>query len=181
LGIGLLAAINLSRLSPDLFRWIKAKIPHKSLRVLSRFSKEFLLTLQWIYSWKRCSLVILISIIIGCVYFSILLVLMPESSFGILKSMFVQSFAVIGAMIPFSPGYVGTLHAIMLKGFLIVGEDIDQARATVILYHAINYIIPVVFGLIFIFQIDLPLKNILHISRKEIVGKKAEKPIQLQI
>ena len=87
-------------------------------------------------------------------------------TFGFLEGLFAQAFAAFGAAIPSAPGYVGTLHAVMLKGLSILGMDGDKARALVIIYHAINYILITLLGLYFLFRMKLSFKEIFNAKKK---------------
>jgi uncharacterized membrane protein YbhN (UPF0104 family) len=92
-----------------------------------------------------------------------MIILLTENAdipFGLLEGMFAQSFAAFGAAIPLAPGYVGTLHAVMLQGLEILGMNGDKARALVILYHAVNYLVITVLGLYFFFRMRLSIKEI---------------------
>ena len=166
--IGFAFVLNINRFSCRRFQWIIVKIPEKVRGKLHKIIQELLSTLAWVYSWKKNCAVIVLSVLIGLCYCSMLMLLSPGYSLGILETMFAQAFAVFGAMIPFAPGFVGTLHAVMLKGFLILGVEIEEARALIIVYHAINYIVITVLGLIFVFRMDLSFKEIMHASKKQI-------------
>jgi hypothetical protein len=87
-------------------------------------------------------------------------------SIGLLEGMFAQAFAAFGAAIPLAPGYVGTLHAVMLHGLTILGMNIDHARALVIAYHIINYVPITILGLILFFQTKLSFKDISRAKEK---------------
>jgi uncharacterized membrane protein YbhN (UPF0104 family) len=89
------------------------------------------------------------------------LILVGDFSAGALsKAIFAQSFAAVGAAIPFAPGFVGTLHALLLQAFLILGLERTQAMTVTILSHATGYIAVTAFGLYFFFKDGMRLKDI---------------------
>lgn len=118
-------------------------------------------TLGWLRQVGRMSAVVLLSVLVGMCYPAMLMVLSSgPNALGLPGSMFAQAFAAFGAAIPLAPGYVGTLHAVMLQGLTILGMEADRARATVILYHAVNYIPITVLGLFFFFRLRLSFGDI---------------------
>jgi hypothetical protein len=76
--------------------------------------------------------------------------------------MFAQACAVMGAAIPLSPGYVGTLHATLLEGLSYLGQSREKARAIAILYHALAYIPVTTVGLVYFFRTDLRFRDLSH-------------------
>jgi uncharacterized membrane protein YbhN (UPF0104 family) len=75
-------------------------------------------------------------------------------------SMFGIAFAAIGAAIPLAPGYVGTLHAMMLSGLGQAGIPSNIAGALVILYHAIGYVTIAAMGLFYFFRLKITFMDI---------------------
>jgi uncharacterized membrane protein YbhN (UPF0104 family) len=68
--------------------------------------------------------------------------------------------AAIGAAIPLSPGYVGTLHAALKQGFILCGIDTNKAVAVATIYHAVGYITVTILGLWYFFRMKISFKDI---------------------
>jgi hypothetical protein len=144
------------------------KFPEKLRIKIVKMSNELVSTLDWFYSIKKVFTVVVLSILIGACFSFIIILLANQTniSFGILEGMFVQSYAAFGAAIPLSPGYIGTLHAVMLQGLNIIGMDGEKARALAILYHGLCYIAINVLGFYFLLKIKLSFKDIFSIRKK---------------
>jgi len=150
---------------PVFTRSIAAKltvvIPSKFRPKMQKIGSELASNLDWLFSAKRVFLVLLFSILtIVCYPLMLLLLVRSTPGFGFLDSMFSQSLAAVGAAIPLAPGYVGTLHAVLLQGLEMVGMESDKARAVTILYHAISYLTTTILGLIFLFGLNISFKDI---------------------
>jgi uncharacterized membrane protein YbhN (UPF0104 family) len=97
-------------------------------------------------------------------------------SFGFLDSMFGVAFAALGAAIPLSPGYVGTLHAMMQEGLSLLGVALEKAGAITILYHAIGYVIVTIMGIYFFFTTNVSMSDIGK-AKDELKNKDTEQPV----
>ncbi len=142
--------------------WFVSKTPEKIQDRVIKIVRELASNLGWLYSPKRVVMVLLLSFTTSLCY-PVMIILLAGSgtmSFGLLEGMFAQAFAAFGAAIPLAPGYVGTLHAVMLQGLNILGMNIDHSRALIIIYHAINYIVITLIGLYFFFKEDISFKDI---------------------
>jgi uncharacterized membrane protein YbhN (UPF0104 family) len=73
----------------------------------------------------------------------------------------------MGAAIPLAPGFVGTLHAVLLQGLLFCGLDRDKAVAVTILYHAIPYCAVTALGLFFFLRMKLNFKELTGTKRTD--------------
>jgi uncharacterized protein (TIRG00374 family) len=142
--------------------WIISKFPEKFRGRTLQICKELATTLIWLKSPKRAFITICLSFLTLLCYPVMIIVLAGDAGipFGLLEGMFAQAFAAFGAAIPLAPGYVGTLHAIMLQGLEILGMNADKARAMIIIYHAVNYILITILGLYFFFRMKLSIKEI---------------------
>lgn len=137
--------------------WIPGKIRVK----ISNVSKELVSNLDWVFSVEKVTKVILLSFLtIFCYVGMIWLLGFQIQSFGCLDSMFGVAFAALGAAIPLSPGYVGTLHAMLSEGLTLLGVTVERAGAIAILYHAIGYIIITVLGIYFFFTTNVSMSEI---------------------
>ena len=77
--------------------------------------------------------------------------------------------APLGAAIPLSPGYVGTLHAVLKQGLVLCGIDTNRAIAVATLYHATGYVTVTVTGLYYYFKMKISFREIG--KAKEELGK----------
>jgi uncharacterized membrane protein YbhN (UPF0104 family) len=123
--------------------------------------RELASTLDWAFSARKTALIIALSLLTGGCYPVIILLLFGNPArFGILHSLFAQASAAVGAAIPLSPGYVGTLHSTMLQGLSMIGVAEERARALAILFHAVNYIPVTLAGLWLYFTMNVSIKDI---------------------
>ncbi|MBD3243422.1 MAG: flippase-like domain-containing protein [Chitinivibrionales bacterium] len=136
-------------------------LPGKVGERAKTLAEEALSTLAWLRSWHRALRIFALSpVITGC-YALMIFVLAPESSpLGLAPSLTASSFAALGTVIPLSPGYVGTLHATMLEGLVLLGQEREAARALTLMYHALTYLVPTLAGAYFLFRLDLDFKDI---------------------
>ncbi|HEX3020518.1 MAG TPA: lysylphosphatidylglycerol synthase transmembrane domain-containing protein [Chitinispirillaceae bacterium] len=168
----MMAALVLSVISLliySFFRVPTAKIAYRVLDLLpskvklrvEKTGKELVSNLEWAFSWKRIAKVMVYSILMMfCYVFMIYFLARGIDSFDILDSMFGVSMAALGAAIPLSPGYIGTLHSSLLRGLQMVGVVENKAGAMAVLYHAIGYITITALGLIFLVNMKITLKEI---------------------
>jgi hypothetical protein len=116
---------------------------------------------DWLFSPGRIAGVVVLSYLLSALYpLMIILIMYNTTPISLIESLFAQAFAVLGAAIPLAPGYVGTLHAVMLQGFDFLNINMDTARMVAIVYHAVNYIPVTVAGLLFFFHTDISFKDI---------------------
>jgi hypothetical protein len=126
-----------------------------------KLGSETLSNLNWVFSLRRVCIVLLLSVLIEAAYAaSFLLLIAPLNLAGVCDSMFAQAFGAMGAAIPLAPGYIGTLHAMLLQGFSLLGYDPDKVRAVAIIYHAIGYAAVTSLGMYFIMKTHIPLKDL---------------------
>ncbi len=154
--------VQCNPLMTRLGRWVLMRIPKKYQRRVEKLSIELTSNLGWLHNPKQTLWVIVLSILTILCY-PLMIIFLANSAgatFGLLEGMFGQAFAAFGAAIPLAPGYVGTLHAVMLQGLTIIGMDGDKARALVIIYHAINYILITILGIFCLFRINLSFEDL---------------------
>jgi hypothetical protein len=136
-------------------------LPGKAGERAAKLATEAMSTLAWVRCWHRALRVFALSpVITGCYAVMILVLVPPSSPLGLVPSLTASSFAALGAAIPLSPGYVGTVHATMLEGLVLLGQEREAARALALLYHAVNYTVPILAGAYFLFRLDLRFKDI---------------------
>jgi len=93
-------------------------------------------------------------------HIAMMVILVREKFFGLLAGMFAAACAALGAAIPLSPGYVGTLHAVLKEGLVRCGVDANQAIAVATIYHAIGYLTVTALGLFFYLRMRISLGEI---------------------
>lgn len=125
-----------------------------------RIGKELTSNLDWIFSPGKCLAVVLLSIGMIACHPAMLLLLVRDHTFGVLSGMFSAASAAIGAAIPLSPGYVGTLHAVLKQGLMLCGIETNSAIAVATIYHAIGYSTVMVIGLYYFLRLKISFKEI---------------------
>jgi glycosyltransferase 2 family protein len=136
-------------------------VPVKFRDRIIKITTEVVSNLNWLFSLKKVLLVLVFSYLITICYPCMILLLAHDvKSFGFLDATFSQAFAAFGAAIPLAPGYVGTLHAALLRGLIILGMQADKAGAITIIYHGLSFIIITLLGLIFFFSTKISMKDI---------------------
>jgi hypothetical protein len=137
-------------------------LPEKFALKLRRIGKEVRSTLGWLRSPRQACVVIVLSLLTALCYPVMIIVLARHIivGFGLVEGLFGQAFAAFGAAIPLAPGYVGTLHAVMLQGLTLLGMEENGARAVVIAYHILNYIPITLLGLILFFRTNISFKDL---------------------
>jgi glycosyltransferase 2 family protein len=135
-------------------------LPQSLHKKLNTLLSEVLSNLNWIFSFKKTILIIMHTYLIMLSYSFIILLLTHTRGFTLLHALFANAFAAMGAAIPLAPGFVGTLHAVLLQGLLLCGLPREQATAVTILYHAIPYCSITLLGLYYFFRGHISLKEI---------------------
>lgn len=136
-------------------------VPHPLRNRVQKISKELVSNLEWTFSWHRAMRVVLYSILMMfCYVFMMYFLAWGLSTFNILDSMFGVSMAALGAAIPLSPGYIGTLHSSLLQGLGMVGVVENKAGAMAVLYHGISYTTITALGLMFLMSMKVSFKEI---------------------
>ncbi len=135
-------------------------LPFSMREKAASFGADVLSNLNWIFSLKKTALVVMHTYCMMLCYAVMFAALAQTHGFTVIHGLFAQAFAAIGAAIPFAPGYVGTLDAVLQQGFFILGFKSIKASAITLLYHAIPYF-PITFlGLFYFFRMRVSLKEI---------------------
>jgi uncharacterized protein (TIRG00374 family) len=149
---------------PKAVAWLGGKslrfLPVKAHPRLRRIAGDVISTLDWTFSAKKWLAVLILSFGIAACYSSMIVLLAGPKNFGFLYGLFAQAFAALGAAIPLAPGYVGTLHAVMLEGLALCGMARDKARAITIIFHAVPYITVTSLGLYYFFSMKITFRDI---------------------
>jgi len=158
------------RTCTTLTRLLPAKI-----RVLAdRILKELLSSLDWCRSPWRFGAAIILSLATELCYGVGLAALIGGAAVdALVRGIFAQSLCAVGAAIPLAPGYVGTLHAFLLKGLVMVGVMEEKARAAAIVFHACGYVSVTVLGLVLMMKMKISLKEMSK-AKVEVPAEKQE-------
>lgn len=135
-------------------------IPVRLRTRMTRVGSDLISNLEWTFSLRRTAGIVVLSFGIVSCYAVITWVLIHEKTFGFLHGLFSQAFAALGAAIPLTPGYVGTLHAVFLQGLMLCGVDRESAGATTICFHAVSWITVTLLGLYYYFRFGVKFKDI---------------------
>ena len=149
---------------PKAVAWLGRKclrfLPAKAHPRLKRVAHDVISTLDWTFSAKKWLAVLMLSFMIVASYALMVVLLAGSDNFGFLYGLFAQAFAALGAAIPLAPGYVGTLHAVMLEGLALCGMARDKAQAITIIFHAVPYITVTLLGLYYFFSLNISFRDI---------------------
>lgn len=140
--------------------------PRAARMGIRRIGIDVASTLDWTFSIGKVLAVVALSAGIVSCYACIVVLLVGDGRFGLLQGFFSQAFAALGAAIPLAPGYVGTLHAVMLEGLDLCGLARDKAQAVTILFHAIPYATVTLLGLYYFFKLNMTFKDISEAEKK---------------
>jgi glycosyltransferase 2 family protein len=146
-------------------------VPERIRPRVARFGAELMSNLDWLFSLKKSVAVIALSFLMVFCHPLMIILLVNQKSFGALGGMFASAAAAIGAAIPLSPGYVGTLHAALTQGLSMVGIGKEISLAVAVLYHAAGYFSVTALGLFFFFKLKISMQDITG-AKKAMAGKK---------
>jgi uncharacterized protein (TIRG00374 family) len=140
-----------------------AMLPKPVQKKMVPIGRDLVSNLDWLFSVKRTLAVVILSFLTLLCQIGMLQALgFGLEHFGFFTSMFGVAFAALGAAIPLAPGYVGTLHAMLLQGLGMAGIAADKAGAIAVLYHASGYVTITVLGIIYFFSLRLSVNEIRH-------------------
>jgi len=148
-------------------------LPAKAHPRLKRVARDVISTLNWTFSAKKWLAVFMLSFMIVTCYAMMVVLLAGQNNFGFLSGLFSQAFSALGAAIPLTPGYVGTLHAVMLEGLALCGMARDKAQAITIIYHGVPYITITLLGLYYFFSMKITFRDISEAEKT--IDKEEEK------
>ena len=148
-------------------RWFAGRLPRRIRTPLVSIGGELISNLDWLFSPRRTIAVIVLSFATLVCQIGMLQALgFGSANFGFFTSMFGVAFAAMGAAIPLAPGYVGTLHALLLQGLGLAGVSTDTAGAVAVMYHAVGYLTITLMGIFFFFSLKLSLGEIRKAGEK---------------
>jgi len=140
---------------------INRLLPCRVQKIVVPVAKELVSNLDWLFSPKKVVVVVALSLLtILCQVVMLLVLGHGIAGFGFLDGMFGIACAALGAAIPLAPGYVGTLHAVMVSGLSASGIPSDNAGAIAVLYHGIGYVTVVTLGTYYFFRMKISFSDI---------------------
>jgi hypothetical protein len=134
--------------------------PAKLRPKIGQIGCELASNLHWIFSPSKCLLMIVMSFLTVSCNIAMMIILVRENHFGFLSGMFASACAALGAAIPLSPGYVGTLHAVLKEGLVRCGVDANKAIVVATLYHAIGYLTVTILGVYYYLRLRISFGEI---------------------
>jgi len=160
----LVGLFSLYALMPRIFRGaaerIVRRLPQKINTGARKIGAEIESNLNWTASPGKAAYVAALTFATALCYSSMLLILVSDiTPQGFMNSIFSQAFAAFGAAIPLAPGSVGTLHAVLLQGMTITGCPAPKARAVIVVYHAVQYVVITGVGLLCMLMLKIKLKS----------------------
>ena len=166
--LAMILYVNFQSFTVKVGTWFVSFFPEKLRDRLKKLGKELTSTLDWLYSPTRIVQVVALSFCTSFCYVILVIILAgkTEITFGILEGMFMQAFAAFGTALPGTPGYVGTQHFAIRHGLEILGMSTEKSQALAIIYHALNYVVINVIGLIFFFSMKLSFREIFSAGKK---------------
>ncbi|MCL2182696.1 MAG: flippase-like domain-containing protein [Chitinispirillia bacterium] len=155
---------TLYALLPRIFRSVFGRMtvfmPVRARAWAGKVGAELESSLDWVFSPRKASAVAALTLATGLCYAAMLPILIGDwTAFGYMEAVFCQSFAAFGASIPLAPGSVGTLHAVLLQGLTVTGIEAGKARAVVVLYHGIQYVVVTGLGLVLLFGLNIRIRD----------------------
>ena len=146
-----------------LLKLVPARMQHRAVVI----ARELISNLNWVFSPARCAGMLALSFCTVACHAVMMVILVHNRAFTFLAGMFASACAAIGAAIPLSPGYVGTLHAALKQGLVLNGIDSNQAIAVAAIYHAIGYLTVTVLGLYYYLRLRISFRDI-ESAKKEL-------------
>jgi glycosyltransferase 2 family protein len=137
-----------------------AILPHRAGERVRGAGRDLVSNVHWLFNPWKCLVMIVLSFATVFCHPVMMMILIGAKGFGILDGLFCSACAAIGAAIPLSPGYVGTLHAALKQGFILCGIGSSKAIAVATIYHAIGYVTVTVLGLWYFFRMKITFKDI---------------------
>jgi uncharacterized protein (TIRG00374 family) len=135
--------------------------PKKFRQRIEAIGRDATSVVGWIRSPLKVFLVFLLSAgVWACSVAAVMILARAYAPLSFWQGAFIVSFAAAGAAIPLAPGFVGTLHAAVLQGFLLLGWDAEAGRAMALLIHASGYLPVTLIGFIYFLRADMSFKEI---------------------
>ena len=179
-GIGLLVWFR--RRSAELINWLDNRIVPRSSLVL-RIKKALLSTLEQLATAlsvlsdvKLLGVTIFWSFVLwGSVIAANMLVCRAFGiRFGVSQVIFVLGWSMVGSVVPTPGGAAGAFHAATAAALILLGVGRDQAAATAIILHLVDFGPAAVFGLFYFLRGDVNLARLRSLVSTEAVEHAVE-------
>ena len=179
-GIGFLVWFR--RRSAELINWLDNRIVPRSSLVL-RIKKALLSTLEQLATalsvlsdMKLLGITIFWSFVLwGSVIAANMLVCRAFGiRFGVSQVIFVLGWSMVGSVVPTPGGAAGAFHAATAAALILLGVGRDQAAATAIILHLVDFGPAAVFGLFYFLRGDVNLARLRSLVSTEAVEHAVE-------
>ncbi len=146
-----------------LHQFIQGKLPDVWARRYGKVEKEISENLYWLWSRQRTAHMVLLSFaVIFCYVIIVVLLVNRWPDYHLAHAMVTHFIGDIGAIIPLSPGYIGTVHAFLRMGLTATGVATQRAAAVAVVYHAAGYIPVTLLGLFYFSRMDVSFSVLSH-------------------
>ena len=140
--------------------------PDKVKARLSNISSSFLTGLNIIHN-KRY---LLISIIYSLLFWGLgilgtyFVLLSTNNTISVDLPIILTSALVFGVMIPSAPGFIGTFHYVVILVLALYGWERETAIGMSVVLHGIQFIVPIIIGLILTFKLGYSFNGLIKRS-----------------
>lgn len=132
----------------------------QSLRVLVNF-KELAETIGWtVLLW------------LGVAVANLLVIRAFGLDFGLVETIFVLSWSLVGSLVPTPGGAAGAFHAATAAALILLGVGAEKAAAMSIILHLVDFGPAALFGLFYLIRGDLSLSRL-----RALVSKSEQQPV----
>src|SRR5580765_7821100 len=182
LAVGIAFLIWFRRRSSSFIAWLDNRIEARSSLVL-RIKKAMLSTLEQLATALKvlsdvrllCITIFWSFVLWGSVIAANMLVCRAFGiSFGVSQIIFVLGWSMVGSVVPTPGGAAGAFHAATAAALILLGVGRDQAAATAIILHLVDFGPAAVFGLFYFLRGDVSLARLRSLASVEAVEHAVE-------
>ena len=94
--------------------------------------------------------------------------------FGLVETVFVMGFALVGSLVPTPGGAAGAFHAATAAGLIFLGVSREQAAAASIITHLVVFAPALIFGLYYFLRGDIDIARLRSLTSPEAVEHAVE-------
>jgi uncharacterized protein (TIRG00374 family) len=93
---------------------------------------------------------------------------------GVMETIFVMGFAIVGSLVPTPGGAAGAFHAATAAGLVFLGVSRDRAAAVSIVIHLVDFAPAVLFGLFYVLRGQISISRLRELTSPEAVEHAVE-------
>ena len=139
----------------------------RALRVLSH-PRDLAATIGW-------TLLLWGSVVVGNLFiFRAFDLRVSGRPFGLIESLFILGWSMVGSAVPTPGGAAGAFHAATGAGLFFVGIEKEQAAAVAIVLHLVDFGPAALFGLFYFLRGDVNLSRLRNLTKPEAVEHAVE-------